>query len=469
MKRFLMIMTFGLVLSVGLFGVSNGSTAHAAPPVAVSNPGSAQSSTLRPGLYCSRGLPQDNQWCMYNPYFEWRKITGVNYWIPVICVHPNNLIRNGVRYTFPTTSQTFKIPLYAPFTTGAVLDGPNIAPGYHPSVHNIQLEVFVGNNDSDHGGSAGLCGYKIGSKSVSVHFHIGTEDLVFDGRRSMEYQTVLARRTDFRSFQNVGSSTRILNWNHFIANPEKDFAFPNAQFRDQVGNSAAGNAFREEGQGGDPPDPGGGDPPPVEDPDPPAPIDDDDDKLPPGQPTPVWVINWPEDWLDLGDWGDLATSFGQSIANQTAQIGGFLYDLGQNIVGTLVSLPGQIVSGIGDLLGSMFVPDELFVEGALEDIQLAIDDSAVGDIIEGVEAWGAVFDLEDSSQCAGPLIELELMGAVSYSDYPLSACDEPMKTYATMSHMFIGFVGVMGAVFAIVRMFARVFDYDGVGKVGASS
>lgn len=110
-----------------------------------------------------------------------------------------------------------------------------------------------------------------------------------------------------------------------------------------------------------------------------------------------------------------------------------------------------------------FVPRTSKLTETATKVQLAATNSQVGRATEVANTWAAVAAGMNPSGCAGPTINLNLMG-IQYSGQPLSACSEPGATLAFWCRIIIGIAAVLAAVFAVTRYIGRVFGFDGFGR-----
>lgn len=112
-----------------------------------------------------------------------------------------------------------------------------------------------------------------------------------------------------------------------------------------------------------------------------------------------------------------------------------------------------------------FVPRQTKVDQTTTKIRLTATNSRVAEAAQVATTWAAVAEGMNPSGCAGPSINLNLMG-IEYSGTPLTACAEPTATLAFWSRIIIGITAVLAAVYAVSRYIGRVFGYDGFGRTG---
>jgi hypothetical protein len=177
-----------------------------------------------------------------------------------------------------------------------------------------------------------------------------------------------------------------------------------------------------------------------------------DPEAPPGGGTDTDIIN-PEDRVDLGP---------NPQAPNTSCLGG---GWGWNPI-------EWVLKPIKCALTWAFVPNADVLSDLLTDLQTAFDDSALGSMVDPIDAvsdaWGTVAGTQGGS-CAGPSVDLPLPGWDGELQ-PLNACAAPMSTMATVVRSALAVGLILGAAFVVARIVARSFGLDlgGIGE-GAST
>lgn len=110
-----------------------------------------------------------------------------------------------------------------------------------------------------------------------------------------------------------------------------------------------------------------------------------------------------------------------------------------------------------------FVPREAKLVQVQTAIKLAATNSRPGEMVQSISGWADAVNDIDPSGCAGPAVNLNLMGIV-YSGHPLSACAEPAATLAWWSKLIIGVSVALAAALAITRYLGLQFGFSGVGR-----
>lgn len=112
-----------------------------------------------------------------------------------------------------------------------------------------------------------------------------------------------------------------------------------------------------------------------------------------------------------------------------------------------------------------FVPRQAKITQVQTSIQLAAVNSTPGQMVDSISGWVDAVDAIDPSGCAGPAVNLNLMG-IHYSGHPLSACAEPAATLAWWSKLIIGVSVGLAAALAVSRYLGLQFGLGGLGRSG---
>lgn len=127
--------------------------------------------------------------------------------------------------------------------------------------------------------------------------------------------------------------------------------------------------------------------------------------------------------------------------------------LGQ-ILSAIVGLPAALLEG---LIG-LFVPEEGFIEGKIDQVSDAFDDTTVGNYL------GAVTNISvpSAAGCEGPAVTINPYGSGPGAQYPMSACDGAMASAAATSRLILGISLGLGGGLVCLRILGRSFGWDPV-------
>lgn len=165
------------------------------------------------------------------------------------------------------------------------------------------------------------------------------------------------------------------------------------------------------------------------------------DPVPDPEPECEFSLSDPSSWLS-GGMCSLVGLFAKAL-----QV------LGQ-ILGAIAGLPVALLEG----LVGLFVPSDGFIEGKINDLSDAFDNTTVGNYL------GAVTDISvpSASGCQGPAVTINPFGSGPGAQYPMSACDGAMASAATMSRLILGISVGLGGGLVCLRILGRAFGWDPV-------
>lgn len=160
-------------------------------------------------------------------------------------------------------------------------------------------------------------------------------------------------------------------------------------------------------------------------------------------------------------WGAILWILRQ-IWNAVKSVGSAIASLASAIAG----LAGAIVDGITDAIQALFVPEDGFFEDQLDGLAEAADGTTLGNFWYGLTTGLSV---PSATGCEGPAIDLNPFGADGPASHPLSACEAPMSSLASVSRLVLSIsFGLFGGI-ACVRVLGRSIGWDpGLGNGGAS-